>query len=44
MPLKERRPFTIWGGGHEDKTVIRWGLAHRVPWDQIQPKMVVDFG
>ena len=42
-PIKERRPFTRWGGGHEDKTAIRWGLADRVPWDQIQPRMVVNF-
>ena len=40
---KGTKAFHTLGGGHEDKTVIRWGLADRVPWDQIQPRMVVDF-
>ena len=44
MPIKEQRPFTLWGGGRDDKMAIQWGLAYRVPWDQIQPRMVVDFG
>ena len=32
-----------WGEGHDVKTAIWWGLADRLPWDQIQLRMAVDF-
>ena len=39
--MKDRRPRTVWGGGHDDNVAMRWGLADNRPCVQIHPKIVV---
>ncbi len=40
-PMKDQRPRTVWGGGHDDNVAMRWGLADNRPCVQIHPKIVV---
>ena len=37
-PIKDLKPFTVEGGGHDSKAAIRCGLADNLPWDHIQAR------
>ncbi len=43
-PMNERRPRTVFGGSTLANAAMRCGLGLIVPIDQIQPKIVADFG
>ena len=43
-PMNDFIAPTFCGGGHKDNTDTRCGLAVSVPSDQVQPRIVVDFG
>ena len=42
--MNERTLCTVSSGGHVDNTAIRCGLADKLSPDQIQHKIVVDWG